>query len=47
MVLKGLTIGAQGVVLVYDVSLKSTFEHLENWFEELETYSPPVLQVLI
>ncbi|TPX49179.1 hypothetical protein SeMB42_g02707 [Synchytrium endobioticum] len=31
--------GAQGVVLVYDVSNRATFEHLQLWFTELETYS--------
>ncbi|KAJ3057521.1 hypothetical protein HK097_004043 [Rhizophlyctis rosea] len=31
--------GAQGVILVYDVSNRQTFEHLQTWFTELETYS--------
>ncbi|KAJ3317933.1 Ras- protein Rab-18 [Boothiomyces sp. JEL0866] len=31
--------GAQGVILVYDVSNKQTFTHLQQWFTELETYS--------
>ncbi|KAJ3039762.1 Ras- protein Rab-18 [Rhizophlyctis rosea] len=31
--------GAQGVILVYDVSNKQTFEHLQTWFTELDTYS--------
>ncbi|KAJ3214802.1 Ras- protein Rab-18-B [Dinochytrium kinnereticum] len=31
--------GAQGVILVYDVSNRQTFEHLQLWFTELETYS--------
>jgi len=30
--------GAQGVILVYDVSKRETFEHLELWFNELDTY---------
>ncbi|KAJ1728601.1 Ras- protein Rab-18 [Coemansia sp. RSA 2049] len=30
--------GAQGVILVYDVSSRETFEHLDNWVEELSTY---------
>ncbi|KAJ1738624.1 Ras- protein Rab-18 [Coemansia sp. RSA 989] len=30
--------GAQGVILVYDVSSRETFEHLSNWMEELNTY---------
>ncbi|KAJ3269218.1 1-phosphatidylinositol 4,5-bisphosphate phosphodiesterase delta-4 [Terramyces sp. JEL0728] len=31
--------GAQGVILVYDVSNKQTFTHLQQWFTELDTYS--------
>eukprot|EP00833_Pecoramyces_ruminatium_P001595 jgi/Orpsp1_1/1175627/evm.model.c7180000054607.1 len=31
--------GAQGVILVYDVSSRATFEHLNLWFNELDTYS--------
>ncbi|KNC97040.1 small GTP-binding protein domain [Spizellomyces punctatus DAOM BR117] len=31
--------GAQGVILVYDVSNRQTFEHLQLWFTELDTYS--------
>jgi Ras-related protein Rab-18 len=31
--------GAQGVILVYDVSTRSTFEHLTTWFNELDTYT--------
>uniref|UniRef100_A0A672RYU0 small monomeric GTPase n=1 Tax=Sinocyclocheilus grahami TaxID=75366 RepID=A0A672RYU0_SINGR len=30
--------GAQGVILVYDVSKRDTFTKLENWLNELETY---------
>ncbi|KAI9324794.1 P-loop containing nucleoside triphosphate hydrolase protein [Zopfochytrium polystomum] len=31
--------GAQGVIMVYDVSNRQTFDHLQTWFTELETYS--------
>ncbi|NXO15072.1 RB18B protein, partial [Oriolus oriolus] len=31
--------GAQGVVLVYDVTRKDTFTALQRWLNELETYS--------
>ncbi|KAJ3009855.1 hypothetical protein HKX48_007719 [Thoreauomyces humboldtii] len=31
--------GAQGVILVYDVSNRQTFDHLQQWFTELDTYS--------
>ncbi|KFW11991.1 Ras-related protein Rab-18-B, partial [Eurypyga helias] len=31
--------GAQGVVLVYDVTRKDTFVGLESWLSELEMYS--------
>lgn len=30
---------AQGAILVYDVNSYSTFAKLENWLNELETYS--------
>ncbi|XP_032896108.1 ras-related protein Rab-18-like [Amblyraja radiata] len=30
--------GAQGVILVYDVTQRETFIRLENWLSELETY---------
>ncbi|XP_075213170.1 ras-related protein Rab-18-B-like [Lycorma delicatula] len=30
---------AQGAILVYDVSNKSTFNNLETWLSELDTYS--------
>ncbi|KAG1937866.1 ras-related protein Rab-18-B [Pimephales promelas] len=30
--------GAQGVILVYDVTRRDTFTRLENWLNELETY---------
>ncbi|KAJ8011150.1 hypothetical protein DPEC_G00055190 [Dallia pectoralis] len=30
--------GAQGVILVYDVTKRETFTRLENWLNELETY---------
>ncbi|XP_069763484.1 ras-related protein Rab-18-like [Narcine bancroftii] len=31
--------GAQGVILVYDVTRRDTFLKLENWLNELDTYS--------
>ncbi|KAJ1963785.1 hypothetical protein GGI12_001846 [Dipsacomyces acuminosporus] len=30
--------GAQGVILVYDVCSRASFEHLDEWFDELSTY---------
>ncbi|XP_075994160.1 ras-related protein Rab-18 [Genypterus blacodes] len=30
--------GAQGVILVYDVTRRETFAKLDNWLSELETY---------
>ncbi|XP_041421773.1 ras-related protein Rab-18 [Xenopus laevis] len=30
--------GAQGVILVYDVTRRDTFTRLDNWLNELETY---------
>ncbi|XP_071954928.1 ras-related protein Rab-18-B-like [Antedon mediterranea] len=34
--------GAQGCILVYDVSNKSTFQRLNQWLSELETFSTKV-----
>lgn len=31
--------GAHGVILVYDITRKETFDHLKDWMNELETYS--------
>ena len=31
--------GGQGVILVYDVTSRDTFVKIENWLNELETYS--------
>jgi Ras-related protein Rab-18 len=40
--------GAQGVILVYDVSSRETFEALPRWFSELETYvSSSVVKILV
>ncbi|KAI8834375.1 P-loop containing nucleoside triphosphate hydrolase protein [Chytriomyces cf. hyalinus JEL632] len=30
---------AQGVIIVYDVTQRESFENLSTWFHELETYS--------
>ncbi|OQR87589.1 Rab18 family GTPase [Achlya hypogyna] len=32
--------GAQGVVLVYDVARRETFENLGTWLQEVEAYTP-------
>lgn len=40
--------GAQGIILVYDVSNRETFDALPRWFSELETYvSPSVVKILV
>ncbi|KAG8951465.1 Ras- protein Rab-18A [Tulasnella sp. 424] len=40
--------GAQGIILVYDVSNRESFEALPKWFTELETYvSPSVVKILV
>lgn len=31
--------GAQGAILVYDISSRGSFEQVEHWLEELETFS--------
>jgi len=32
--------GAQGVVMVYDVTRRDSFENLEQWLKEVKLYSP-------
>jgi Ras-related protein Rab-18 len=32
--------GAQGIILVYDVTRRETFENLNQWLQEVEVYSP-------
>jgi len=41
--------GAQGVILVYDVSNRETFDALGNWFTELNTYcsSKDVVKMIV
>lgn len=31
--------GAEGVILVYDVTSEVSFKHLEEWLQELDTYA--------
>ncbi|KAJ7186852.1 ras-domain-containing protein [Mycena filopes] len=40
--------GAQGIILVYDVSNRDSFDALPRWFSELETYvSDKVVKILV
>ncbi|RDX50745.1 ras-domain-containing protein [Polyporus arcularius HHB13444] len=40
--------GAQGVILVYDVANRESFEALPKWFAELETYvSSAVVKIIV
>ncbi|KAJ3120093.1 hypothetical protein HK100_012944, partial [Physocladia obscura] len=41
--------GAQGVIMVYDVTQRDSFAHLETWFNELDTYTtnPLVVKILV
>ncbi|KAH9939637.1 ras-domain-containing protein [Epithele typhae] len=40
--------GAQGVILVYDVANKESFDALPKWFAELETYvSSAVVKIIV
>jgi len=40
--------GAQGIILVYDVSNRESFEALPRWYSELETYvSSSVVKILV
>ncbi|CAO3691957.1 unnamed protein product [Rhizopus microsporus] len=41
--------GAQGVILVYDVSNRETFDALSNWWNEVNTYcsTPDVVKMIV
>lgn len=41
--------GAQGAILVYDVSSRETFNKLDIWLNELETFSnkPEIIKMLV
>jgi len=40
--------GAQGIILVYDVSNRESFEALPRWYSELETYvSSSVVKIVV
>ncbi|KAL9932165.1 hypothetical protein V8E36_008937 [Tilletia maclaganii] len=41
--------GAQGVIIVYDVTMRDTFDALTNWFNELDTFStsPDVIKIVV
>ncbi|KAJ9126230.1 Ras- protein Rab-18A [Naganishia onofrii] len=40
--------GAQGVILVYDVSSRQSFQSLTSWFRELSMYtSPEVVKMIV
>ncbi|CAO3638249.1 unnamed protein product [Cunninghamella echinulata] len=41
--------GAQGVILVYDVSSRETFDALSTWWNEVNTYcsSPDVIKMIV
>ncbi|PCH34637.1 ras-domain-containing protein [Wolfiporia cocos MD-104 SS10] len=40
--------GAQGIILVYDVANRESFEALPRWFSELETYvSKSVVKIIV
>ncbi|KAF8151677.1 ras family-domain-containing protein [Crassisporium funariophilum] len=40
--------GAQGIILVYDVASRESFEALPRWYSELETYvSSSVVKILV
>ena len=34
-----LSLGAQGIIIVYDVTERETFENVRTWLSEIEKYS--------
>lgn len=39
--------GAQGIVVVYDITKQATFNGIERWMKEVKDYSPPNSKVLL
>jgi small GTP-binding protein len=39
--------GAMGALLVYDVTKRETFEHLENWLTEVSKHCPSIPMVMV
>ena len=38
---------AQGVIMVYDITRRDTFEHIENWWEELKEQGDPNIKMIM
>jgi len=38
--------GSTGALLVYDITRRDTFTHLESWLRELQAHSDPVIMVV-
>jgi len=38
--------GSAGALLVYDITRRDTFQHLESWLRELQTHCDPVIMVV-
>jgi Ras-related protein Rab-1A len=39
--------GANGCIVVYDITNRESFDHVHNWLTELETYAPPGIPILL
>ena len=39
--------GANGCIVVYDITNKDSFDHVHNWLTELETYAPIGIPILL
>lgn len=39
--------GAHGVIIVYDVTLRTTFEHIEYWLDEVNKFAPVEVSKLL
>jgi len=38
--------GSTGALLVYDITRRDTFTHLESWLRELQAHSDPIIMVV-
>ena len=39
--------GAHGIIMVYDITNKDSFDHLNNWYKEIQLYAPETAKIVV
>lgn len=39
--------GANGIIMVYDITNKDSFDHLSNWLKEVHLYAPETAKIVL